>query len=79
MILLIGSTGYIGSQFVFELTQRQIDFVSIGRDSTSSYDLLLKNILDNKVEFVINAAGYVGKEDPRDPLTCRAGFFSSCG
>jgi dTDP-4-dehydrorhamnose reductase len=61
MILLIGSTGYVGSQFVFELTKRQIDFVSIGRDSTSSYDLILKNILDNKVEFVINAAGYVGK------------------
>ena len=52
MILLIGSTGHVGSQFVSELTQRQIDFVSIGRDSTSSYDLLLKNILDNKVEFI---------------------------
>jgi dTDP-4-dehydrorhamnose reductase len=58
MILLIGSTGYIGSEFTRQLTENGEDF------RTVSYSEVLKNGFEsylNGIRFVINASGYTGK------------------
>lgn len=68
MILLIGSSGYIGNSIKLELTKRKIDFISksyytIFDNSISIHqnrDNLKKIILDNKISIIINSAAYVG-------------------
>lgn len=58
MILLIGSTGYIGSEFTRQLTENVEDF------RTVSYSEVLKNGFESYltgVRLVINASGYTGK------------------
>jgi UDP-glucose 4,6-dehydratase len=58
MILLIGSTGYIGTEFVRQLKQSDIDFITISH--IEIFNMGLKSLLEN-VDFVINASGYTGK------------------
>jgi dTDP-4-dehydrorhamnose reductase len=60
MILLIGSSGYIGGKFAHELRERDFKFVSVDREQCR-YGSLLNIIESENVEFIINAAGYVGK------------------
>ena len=60
MILIIGSSGYIGRKFSFELAKRDVRFATASREQCG-YDSLLNIIESNNIEFIINAAGYVGK------------------
>src|ERR1041384_4494729 len=63
MILLLGSTGYIGEAFAKELHRRKMEFVSLSRKQIdyTRFDLLLEFLKSQKPEFVINSAGYTGK------------------
>jgi len=59
MILLIGSSGYIGSKFSTELAKRGLSFTTVPREQCK-YDSLLNIIESNNIGFIINVAGYVG-------------------
>jgi dTDP-4-dehydrorhamnose reductase len=63
MILLLGATGYVGQQFVQELTTRHRPFAALSRKSLdyTRFDALLKFLREQKPEFVVNCAGYTGK------------------
>ena len=63
MIHLLGASGYIGQEFVRELTRRKIPFMSLSRKETdyTNFDELLDFFDRNEPTFVINAAGYTGK------------------
>jgi dTDP-4-dehydrorhamnose reductase len=64
MILLFGSTGYIGSEFKKQLNDRNIDFICCPSAKTMTMEKLKKFYSDlnlKKITCVINAAGYVGK------------------
>ena len=63
MILLLGSTGYIGAAFVDELSRRGKEFVPLSRRQVdyTRFDVLLKFLREQKPAFVVNAAGYTGK------------------
>jgi len=63
MILLLGASGYIGQAFAAELGRRGLSFMPLSRRETdySRFDVLLKFLREHKPEFVINAAGYIGK------------------
>ena len=56
MILLLGSNGYVGTEF-----KRQLDScVTISHIDIVDENFLREFLLDNPIEFVINCAGYVG-------------------
>lgn len=63
MILLLGASGYVGQAFAAELKRRKFDFTPLARTDVdySRFKALLKFLRDRKPEFVINAAGYIGK------------------
>ncbi len=63
MILLLGSTGYIGNTFADELRRRGKKFVPLTRQQVdyTRFDLLVKFLRAKKISFVVNAAGYTGK------------------
>src|ERR1041385_8698251 len=63
MILLLGSTGYIGSAFAAELQLRKKQFYSLSRKELdyTRFELLWRHLNENRPEFVINAAGYTGR------------------
>ena len=57
MILLLGSSGYVGTEFM-----RQLDsYVTIKHTDIVDENFLREFIRDNEIELVINCAGYVGK------------------
>src|SRR5215204_3552597 len=74
MILLLGSTGYVGSAFAAELQRRAVPFYSLSRKELdyTRFDLLLTHLRDTKPSFVINAAGYTGKPNVDACETARA-------
>jgi dTDP-4-dehydrorhamnose reductase len=63
MILLLGSTGYIGEAFAKHLRARSEPFTALSRKQIdyTRFDLLLKLLRETKPDFLINAAGYTGK------------------
>jgi len=63
MILLLGSTGYIGSAFAAELHRRSSKFYSLTRKELdyTRFDALWAHLKDSKPSFVINAAGFTGR------------------
>lgn len=61
MILLFGSRGYIGSEFKKQLSKRKIPFISWQGARKTSFDQLQTLFKLNKINYVINAAGYTGK------------------
>lgn len=63
MVLLLGGSGYIGSAIVAELQRRRTPFRSLSRTELdyTCFHLLWRFLRDEKVQFVINAAGYTGK------------------
>lgn len=61
MILLLGSNGYIGSQFRRELTYRNIDFHRGDRSLCYNFSGLLFALKILVPELVINCAAYVAK------------------
>jgi UDP-glucose 4,6-dehydratase len=60
MILLIGSSGYIGKEFVSQLVKNQINFVTLSYKDCNENNLtsLIKN---KKINYIINSAAFVGK------------------
>lgn len=63
MILLLGSTGYVGTAFRQLMTQRCERFLGVSRRETdyTKRDLLIDLIRETRPTFLINAAGYTGK------------------
>ena len=62
MILILGSTGYIGEEFKRQLDELKIETLCISREDYDYYDLetLLQIIKTKQPEFLINCAGYTG-------------------
>tara|TARA_Y100000310_G_scaffold265728_1_gene276930 strand:+ start:3552 stop:4475 length:924 start_codon:yes stop_codon:yes gene_type:complete len=77
MVILLGSTGYIGQEFKKQLKKKGVKTYCLSRHEYDYYDLdVLRNILHEKrPEFLINCAGYTGKpnvdtcEDHQDETT----------
>ncbi len=63
MILLLGSTGYVGNLFKQLLNSESVAWTSVSerRFCFSGKTELIKDLKDLKVSFVINCAGYTGK------------------
>jgi UDP-glucose 4,6-dehydratase len=63
MIVLLGSTGYIGQQFAATLRERAWPFAAPLRSQVdyTRFDRLFEFLRQSKPEFLINAAGYTGK------------------
>jgi dTDP-4-dehydrorhamnose reductase len=77
MIVLLGSTGYIGQAFACELRRRGAPFVPLTRSALdyTQFDILFDYLRKVKPEFVINAAGYTGKPNVDACETARADTF----
>jgi dTDP-4-dehydrorhamnose reductase len=63
MILLLGASGYVGQQFVRELTRRRQPFFDRSRAQLdyTRFEPLLAFLREQRPEFVVNCAGYTGK------------------
>lgn len=63
MILLLGSSGYVGGAFARHLDQIGVEYAGISRRQVdyTRRDELIKLIRDSHATFLINAAGYTGK------------------
>ena len=63
MILLLGSTGYMGQAFSTELRRRGHGFIPLTRKAInySDFNLLFDYVRKIKPRFIINAAGYRGR------------------
>ena len=63
MILLLGSTGYVGGAFARAMTQRGWAFHALSRAELdyTRFDLLLGHLRALRPELVVNAAGFTGK------------------
>jgi dTDP-4-dehydrorhamnose reductase len=63
MILLLGSTGYVGQAFSAELRRRGHGFIPLTRKAInySDFNLLFDYVRRVKPRFIINAAGYRGR------------------
>jgi dTDP-4-dehydrorhamnose reductase len=63
MILLLGSTGYVGQAFATELRRRGHSFIPLTRKAInySDFTLLFDYVRKVKPRFIINAAGYRGR------------------
>ena len=74
MILLLGSSGYIGQVFQQALQARHMTFVSVSRKELdyTKFPKLLQHLRETKATFVINAAGFTGKPNVDACETARA-------
>ena len=63
MIMLLGASGHVGQAFACELRRRGHCFIPLTRKAIdyTQFNLLFDYIRKMKPEFVINAAGYIGK------------------
>jgi len=63
MIVLLGSTGYIGQAFAEELRRRGVTFQALSRREVdyTRFEPLVDFLRSRQPSFVINAAGYTGK------------------
>ena len=63
MIVLLGSNGYVGSEFVRQFEQRALSYECLGRVECDFYqpESLAKKLTDLGAIFVVNCAGYTGK------------------
>jgi dTDP-4-dehydrorhamnose reductase len=74
MILLLGSTGYIGQAFAHELERRGQEFIAPARKELdyTRFETFRKLVRDRRPQFIINAAGYTGKPNVDACETARA-------
>ena len=74
MILLLGSTGYIGQAFQETLQARGLPFTTLSRKQIdyTRFSVLLDCLRKTKAAFVINAAGFTGKPNVDACETARA-------
>ena len=65
MILLLGSSGYVGRIFTTELQRRGCAFIPLTRQAVdyTSFGLLFDHVRKTRPAFIINAAGYAGNPD----------------
>jgi dTDP-4-dehydrorhamnose reductase len=65
MILLLGASGYVGRAFASELRRRGYGFIPLTRRAIdyTHFDLLFSYIRRMRPEFLINAAGFIGRPD----------------
>ncbi len=63
MIVLLGGSGYVGSEFVRLFEQTGVAFKGLRRDQVNLYDpsSLATALKDCRADFLINCAGYTGK------------------
>jgi UDP-glucose 4,6-dehydratase len=63
MVIILGSTGYVGAQFVNELRNKDVGLLPLSRSEVDYYnlDILTELIKETKPNFLINCAGYTGK------------------
>lgn len=63
MIVLLGSSGYVGGEFVRQLERRALEYVCLRRTDCDLYqpDSLARKLSELGAEFLINCAGYTGK------------------
>lgn len=63
MILILGSTGYIGSYLVNHCDRNAMEFFGLSRSDVdyTNRDALFSFLQANQPKFLINAAGYTGK------------------
>lgn len=63
MILVLGSSGYVGQAFVDALRERGSHFRPVSRSEVdySRFDQLLRLLEESGAEFLVNAAGFTGK------------------
>ena len=63
MIILLGSTGYVGQVFQKQLTERSVEWEPLsGRQFTFANKAALVEALESKkASFLVNCAGYTGK------------------
>lgn len=79
MILVLGASGYIGSEFARQLAAKDKKFMSVGRRDCDLYDVdeLSKFMEFHDADCVINCAGYTGKPNvdacETDKTNCLAG------
>lgn len=74
MIILLGSTGYIGQAFAAALRQRNLPFSAPARQESdyTRFEVLMDLLRATRAEFLINAAGYTGKPNVDACETARA-------
>lgn len=76
MILVLGANGYVGSAVVKYLQHKSIDYVTFQARYPLHEDTLQRFIINNKVESIINCAGFVGMpnvdscEDSSNKIPC---------
>jgi dTDP-4-dehydrorhamnose reductase len=65
MILILGSTGYVGQAFAAELGRRNIPFDGVSRQALdyTRFESLFRLVRSKQPKFVINAAGFTGGGD----------------
>jgi UDP-glucose 4,6-dehydratase len=63
MILVLGQTGYMGTQFINELKHRNLSYRGISRGNINycNYSVLYSLVAKNIFKLVINCAGYIGR------------------
>jgi dTDP-4-dehydrorhamnose reductase len=63
LVILLGSTGYVGQAFASALRERDVPITAPSRRDLdySQFQPLTQLIRDTKPDFLINAAGYTGK------------------
>jgi len=63
MILVLGQTGYMGTQFINELKHRNLSYRGISRGNINycNYGVLYSLVAKNIFKLVINCAGYIGR------------------
>jgi dTDP-4-dehydrorhamnose reductase len=64
MIILFGSSGYIGKEFVRQLNKLKIPMICWSNTKETTFNSLeswYKNVANNSIEYIINAAGVTGK------------------
>jgi dTDP-4-dehydrorhamnose reductase len=63
LILLLGSTGYVGNKFRKLLSERRLEYKILHRAECDVYSVeeLTRAIAESQADFLINCAGYTGK------------------
>lgn len=79
MVLLLGHTGYVGSEFARELDRRGISFEGVSRRAFdySNFELLYGRLRERRPTFLINAAGSTGKPNVDACETAQADTLSA--
>lgn len=74
MVLLLGSSGYVGQCFAAHLQSRKREFLAVSRAQHDYTEpaALRKLLREHRPEFVINAAGFTGKPNVDACETSRA-------